>query len=230
MKKNMNMKYISLIYICVVSFFVIGCSPMDDTYKDFDKDGPITYLTKLSSDSVLVDGGWYRLQVSIPKVKDNRAEKVFIIWNNGKDSLRTPLNANGRTNILLENMREGSFILTCRLEDNDGNRSLNTDVQGMVYGDTYQSYLRNRIIASKSSSEGDLLLKFNNLSDSTAIASVITWQKSSQETTETFYYDETNTIRLEEFGGTSFKMKTLYKPEIRALDYIESNEEEFSSL
>jgi len=223
-----DMKYIYLIFICFVSFLVIGCSPMDDTYKDFDKDGPILYLTKIKTDDVLVQGGWYRTQLTISPIKDMRANKVFITWNNGRDSLRTDLSSAGNTVIMIDNLREGTFIFTCKLEDSDGNTSLNTDITAFTYGDEYQSFLNNRAIISKSVSNSNLTLSFSDLSDSTAVASAFMWNNGTDNITETFYYDKSNKIILNNVKSTTFKMKTLYIPELHSLDNVWSDEQEFS--
>ena len=222
------MKYIPLMLLCFVSFFVVGCSSMDDTYKDFDKDGPILYLTKIQAGDVLVQGGWYRSQLTIPHIKDMRASKILIKWNNGRDSLRTDLNSNGKTTILIEDLREGSFIFTCRLEDNEGNKSLNTDITSSTYGDVYQSFLNNRAIINKSVSNNNLTLSFSDLIDSTAVASSFTWNNGTDDVSETFYYDESNKIILNTVKSTTFKMKTLYLPEKQSLDNVWSDEQEFT--
>lgn len=221
------MKYIYLLLICFFSLLV-GCSSMDDTYKDFYKNGPIIYLTKIPGDEVLVQGGWYRTQFTLPHIRDMRVNKVFITWNNGKDSLRSNINSSGKTNILIDNLREGTFIFTCRLEDNEGNKSLNTDITGYTYGDSYQMYLNNRIITKKEVDANSLVLFFSNLIDSTAVASSFTWSNGTGDITKTFYYDKTNSITLENFNDIKFKMKTLYRPDPYVLDEIWSKEEEFT--
>lgn len=221
----MNNKYIYLLLCALVSLLAGGCSPMDDTYKDFIKDGPILYLTKIPHDSILIREGMYRVQIVIPEINDNRSNKVFVSWNNGESSTMQELNSVGKTEVNLDNLREGSFIFTCRLEDDDGHKSLNTDVQAVTYGEVYQSYLTNRFITSMQYDD-DLHLNFSKLIDSTAIASSITWSRNGTEATKIFYYDQTNKIQLEKFQGTTFKMKTLYKPTKASLDIFPSKTEE----
>ena len=54
---------------------------MDATYKDFVKDGPIMYLTRLSKDSITVRNGWERVLISFPIVKDGRSTKIALALN-----------------------------------------------------------------------------------------------------------------------------------------------------
>lgn len=58
---------------------------MDATYKDFVKDGPIMYLTRLSKDSITVRNGWERVLISFPIVKDGhgqvRVERIVLEYD-----------------------------------------------------------------------------------------------------------------------------------------------------
>lgn len=214
-----------LLLITIVSLCFTGCSSMDDTYKDFIKDGPILYLSKIQKDSVLVETGWHRAKFTLPVVNDSRSKKIYVSWNNGKDSKTTELNPSGKTEIMFDDLWEGSIIFSCRLEDNDDNTSLYTDISAIIYGEIYQRYLVDRPVIRQIYDGNDLHILFSNLSDSTTISSSVTWPKNDgTETSHTFTYDKSNKITLEGFKGKSFKMKTLYKPDSLALDNIWSQE------
>ena len=91
------------------------------------------YLTRLSKDSITVRNGWERVLISFPIVKDGRSTKIALALNQS-DTVRYDLAKNKRTDILLENMREGSIIFSAWLEDDELNKSLATDFTGTIYG------------------------------------------------------------------------------------------------
>lgn len=153
-------KFIFISVSILIFCSIISCESMDATYKDFVKDGPIMYLTRLSKDSITVRNGWERVLISFPIVKDGRSTKIALALNQS-DTVRYELAKNKRTDILLENMREGSIIFSAWLEDDELNKSLATDFTGTIYGTQYQSYLLNRSIVSKSMQSGNLVIKYS---------------------------------------------------------------------
>ena len=50
-------KFIFISVSILIFCSIISCESMDATYKDFVKDGPIMYLTRLSKDSITVRNG-----------------------------------------------------------------------------------------------------------------------------------------------------------------------------
>ena len=201
-------KFIFISVSILIFCSIISCESMDATYKDFVKDGPIMYLTRLSKDSITVRNGWERVLISFPIVKDGRSTKIALALNQS-DTVRYELAKNKRTDILLENMREGSIIFSAWLEDT-----------GTIYGTQYQSYLLNRSIVSKSMQSGNLVIKYSMLLDSTLVASRLTWNKGGEETTKISYYNKEGQDVLEDFTGDSFIMETLYAPQENVLDKI----------
>ena len=57
-------KFIFISVSILIFCSIISCESMDATYKDFVKDGPIMYLTRLSKDSITVRNGWERVLIS----------------------------------------------------------------------------------------------------------------------------------------------------------------------
>lgn len=219
------MTKINLFFLGSLLLFSImtACGPMDATYKDFIKDGPVMYLTKISKDSLEVRNGWKRIQIIYPAVTDGRSSKIALVTN-GTDTLKYDLDKNGKTKITLNEMREGSVIFTTWLEDDDQSNSLSTDFTGIVYGEQYKNFLLNRTILSKTMKSGDLIVKYSMLMDSTLIASRITWDSGGVETAKVFFYNKNEVDTLHNFNGNSFKMSTLYLPVKNALDSIWSEE------
>ena len=198
---------------------IVSCEPMDATYKDFIKDGPIMYLTRLSKDSLLVQNGWERIQITFPVIKDGRSTRIALALNQS-DTIRYDLAKDQKTKILLNDLREGSMILSAWLEDNESNKSLPTDFTGTVYGTQYKSYLLNRPIVSKTMNSGNLIIKYSMLLDSTLVASKLTWTEGDKQKTKVSFYYPSGEDTLFNFKGDSFVMETLYAPDKNVLDSI----------
>ncbi len=214
MKKLLSIS-LSILLLCSM----ISCEPMDATYKDFVKDGPIMYLTRLSKDSLIVRNGWERISISFPVVTDGRSTQIALAMNQ-TDTVRYELAKNQRTDILLEDMREGSVIFSAWLEDDESNKSLPTDFTGTIYGTQYQNYLLNRSIVSKKMVDGNLVISYSMLLDSTLVASRLTWEKGGVKTTKVSFYNAEAKDTLYDFTQDSFVMETLYVPQENALDSI----------
>lgn len=212
-------KFIFILVSIWTLCFVVSCEPMDSTYKDFIKDGPIMYLTRLSKDSLVVRNGWERIQISFPIVKDGRSTRIALALNQN-DTVRYDLAKNQRTDILLNDMREGSIIFSAWLEDNELNKSLSTEFTGVVYGSQYKTYLLNRPIISKTVDSDNLIVKYSMLLDSTLVAARLTWNQGDEKITKTSYYYKSERDTLYNFTGDSFVMETLYVPDKNALDSI----------
>ena len=102
-------KFIFISVSILIFCSIISCESMDATYKDFVKDGPIMYLTRLSKDSITVRNGWEKSVDFISDSERRRSTKIALALNQS-DTVRYELAKNKRTDILLENMREGSII------------------------------------------------------------------------------------------------------------------------
>lgn len=207
-----------LVNILILSF-IASCGPMDETYKEFIKDGPKMYLTRLAVDSLEVHNGWNRIMVSFPVIKDGRSTKVAISLNQS-DTTRYELAKGKRTEVLINDMREGSVVFSAWLEDDEQNQSLTTDFTGTVYGVQYQNYLLNRPIVSKTMKSGNLIIKYSMLLDSVSVASRLTWNDNGVEKTKISFYNSDERDTLYNFTSTSFKMETLFVPEKGVLDSI----------
>ena len=214
------MKKCALILInTLILSFIVSCGPMDETYKDFIKDGPIMYLTRVSGDSLEVHNGWNRVMVSFPIISDGRSSKVAIALNQ-TDTVRYELAKGERTKVYFNDMREGSVVFSAWLEDDEQNKSLTTDFTGTVYGVQYQNYLLNRSIVSKKMESGNLIIKYSTLLDSVSVASRLTWSDNGVEKTKISFYNEDERDTLYNFTGTNFTMETLFVPEEGMLDSI----------
>src|SRR5690606_33400980 len=108
-------------------------SKMDDTYKDFIKDGKIPYTGK--ADPVSVHPGRTRLMLAWPTPSDPKAIRAKLYWNNRQDSMEVPINRDLDTaKVIFNDWEEGAYVFEIFTFDKDGNSSLKVEVMAQVYG------------------------------------------------------------------------------------------------
>src|SRR5688500_8741707 len=138
MKLN-KLKYWNLV-IAMLAF--CSCSKMDDTYKEFIKEGEITYAK--AADSAIVRAGKNRVEIMLTGL-DPRVSKIKVYWNNKTKSHEASVtSSNGKLNVIIPALEEGAYSFDIYTFDKAGNSSIPKTVIGNVYGDNYSNTLRER--------------------------------------------------------------------------------------
>src|SRR5690606_25633862 len=110
MEKHVVWKNIGFLVGLVSLLSSVGCGKMDDTYRDFVKDGRIIYAGK--PDSLMVLPGRNRLVLTWVQQADPKVTDAVVYWNNRIDSLKVDIpKASGerRVNVPFEEMAEGTY-------------------------------------------------------------------------------------------------------------------------
>ena len=92
----------SILIVCA-AIFAVACTPMDDNFKDFVEDGPVTYLTKLEVEEVTIIGERNRAQIILPRLYDLRAKNVVVYWSNRTKDTTQPINPGDQTSLSCRN-------------------------------------------------------------------------------------------------------------------------------
>ncbi|WP_169306847.1 DUF4998 domain-containing protein [Pedobacter polaris] len=224
MKNNIK-KLNKELLLAALTILLVGimssCTKMDD-YKNFTKDGEISYTGKL--DSVKINSGRYRVLLNGLFLADPKVKKCVIYWNNKVDSLVIPVTRTDKVDTLklfINNITEGVQNFVIYTYDAAGNKSIPVFRTGRVYGDRYQSTLSNRGINSAFTNESGV--------------STIEWggmdRVSGVFATEMIYFDNSNiekTVRIpidvinytipnfKEKG--TIKFRTLFLPDTLSVD------------
>lgn len=220
------MKRISLLsgLVLLLMISLIACGDMEETYREFAKDGEIIYIGK--ADSIKVRGGRERIEIKWLLLSDPKVTSYKITWNNNSDSTVNSVVKTQNVDtvkVLLENLSEGIYNFKIYLYDNLKNSSVSSSVTAQSYGSFYESTLLNRVYTS---------VKRINVSDV-----AVTWSNPSEEQVglELEYVDGagvkiTKSLRKDVLvdtlknvppGGT-LEYRTSYKPESNALDVFHS--------
>lgn len=123
-----------------------SCSKWDE-FKEYTKNGEITYSGKLDSVKIYPGDGRIKIRALLPA--DPKIVKARIFWNNMTDSVEFPINmSNGRILEHVLPMAEGLKSFTLYTYDARGNRSVPVYAVGTALGSRYQSSISNRVVTS----------------------------------------------------------------------------------
>jgi len=206
-----------IIVLALLGSIYSGCSKMDDTYKDFIKDGKIAYTGK--ADPVSVHPGRARLMLAWPTPSDPKATRAKLFWNNRQDSIEVPINRQlDTTKVVFNNWEEGSYVFEVYTFDSEGNSSLKVEIMAQVYGDQYEERLLSKPIDASAFANDTLRITWGASPDATVIGSEIKYEDTKGVSKTLFAPAGDVLTTIPEFKPQTFQYRTLYKPSPLALD------------
>lgn len=140
--------------LALLTWGLSACSEMDDTYDQFLKDGEIIYVQ--GADSLQVNPGYKRIQLSWLALSDPTVTKAKIYWDNRRDSLEVPITKTAgidTINVIIDNLQERIYTFEIITYDDKGNSSVATIGNGESFGDNYKNSRLPRLIMSALYSE-----------------------------------------------------------------------------
>ena len=218
--KMKNIRFINVIpaMLLMLSVIVLGCSKMDDTYKQFLEGGQKKYVGK--ADSVQVLSGKNRVYLRWLKSADPNVTKAKIYWNAKSDSLEVPIGQNDDFIIIpIENLEEGNYTFQIYTFDNLGNTSVMVEALGRAYGDNYESLLLTRPIERTTFLNNNTLeIAWGSVSDTSLFLTELIYRNDSDILDTVFVAEATFTTVLENFSRGMLKYRSFYKPDYWAID------------
>lgn len=166
--------------LAVLLFWTTSCSKMDDTYRDFWKDGEIIYPA--IANSIQVYPGKNRIKLSWLIKGDASVTRAKIYWNAQRDSLEIPIQSTGQVdtvNVILNDLAEGFYVFDIFTFDNDNHKSLKASATGTVYGNNYGQYLLNRVIEKALFKDDVLSVVWRPIGDETSIGSELKYSDAA---------------------------------------------------
>lgn len=131
-------RYIHISFLSLIFMLMTSCSGMDETYREFIKDGTALYVAK--AENVIAYPGVNRIKLIVDRFTDARVETLTVYWDNKTYSQTFDINRNGPTEIYVENVGEGSHIFEIISHDSNGNNSIPVTITVMVYGESFLSF------------------------------------------------------------------------------------------
>lgn len=211
---------------CLLALLLLftACSKMDDTYKQFIKNGEIPYAG--SVDSVKVFPGDNRIQLSW-LVSDPRVTKAKIYWNNKSDSLDMVLKRQydvDTINVILSPIAEGAYSFDIYTFDDEGNKSIKVSTTGQVYGERYISSLLPRPVKSALYSDGKVAITWGS-ADTHVTGTEIRYTDAGGTVQHIRVPVDSNTTTLSNFhfsDNTDLAYTTVYLPDSSAIDLFKT--------
>lgn len=229
-KKGLIMNTIKKHFVHAFAFLLVAviissCTSMDESYKDFIKDGEISYTGKI--DSLHVYSGRNRVQVKGLFISDPKITECRIYWDNRIDSVVVPITRTQGIDVLdivIDHLVENVHNFEVRTFDKLGNSSISVFKIGAVYGDRYQTSLYNRPIATKYFSPKLTTINFASMDLSTgAYAVEVSYTNTSNVITKVQLPIAQSRLDISDFKlGSSFTYKTLFRPNAASIDVFES--------
>jgi hypothetical protein len=208
------------IYIVLLVLAAAACSKMDDTYKDFIKDGEIVYTGAV--DSVKVWPGNNRIQLSW-LLKDPTVSKAKIYWNNRNDSMDIEFKRQYEIDsfkVVLEPLAEGQYSFDIYTFDDKGNKSIKVSATGQVYGERYLSSLLSRPVRSALYDDGKLNITWG-AADSHVTGTELKYTAVNGEEKKVSVSVDSSTTYLDDYEyreDNPILYSTIYLPDTNAID------------
>jgi len=204
----------------IVLFLYSSCQNMDEIYKEHVVSNGIIYPGKATSP--FIAAGRDRVQVLWLKGSDPKVSRSKIYWNNYTDSVELDVSQELDTiRCFIEGLEENTYTFIIKTFDAAGNVSIPVEVSGRSYGAIYQAGIFNRNISEEVVSEDDGWIINWEKADIAkgAIFSEIVY-KNSQGLDHTILamVDDVSTTITDFKGGTQYKYRTAYIPEVGAID------------
>ncbi len=233
---NKIKKYVLQTIMLLVLFTGLwSCTSVDDAYKEFVKNGEISYTGKV--DSLHIYAGKNRVNVKGLIISDPKVSEVRVFWNTGKDSVVVPITRTSGEDVLdviIEGLEENIYNFEVRTYDKLGNKSIPVNMIGNSYGERYQATLLadilNRNIATGISNGSTLNGTLESLNDFTKKSSysVITYTANDDTEKQLIIESGLQNFTITDFkSGTDIKYKTAYYPEKGAIDVFFTAEKTF---
>lgn len=217
MKTYINKTF--LICILILLTAIISCSKMDE-YKDYIKDGEISYTGKI--DSVLVLTGDGKVIITGLFMSDPKVVKCRVYWDNKNDSVDIPVKKTHGVDTLYHPIMlpEGFYNFEIYTYDKLDNRSIVVYANGESYGDLYKASISNRFIKSAIQIDGVTTIEWSNI-DPTLGAFQTQLNYTDNEGIMKNYkvqISDKQTILSDHKAGTQLNYDTWYRPDTLCVD------------
>lgn len=174
---------------CAIILSLFSCDDMNSIQQQYLDAVPVIYLGK--TDSLMFFPGKERVKLTWYVNADPKVQKTIIYWNNGSDSIVKPftrVKQGSQKDSIIINVPAGTYLFKLINTNNDGDKSLVSNIQGTSYGESYRNELNCRDISSLTmpsdkyvlaNKSGDVVIDWADATD----LCVSTWVSYKKHTT-----------------------------------------------
>jgi len=205
---------------------ISSCTSMDEGYKDFIKNGEISYTGKI--DSLHIYSGKNRVKVEGLIISDPKVSEVRVFWNNRKDSVVELINRTAgidKLSIIIPNLTENIYNFEVITYDKLGNSSVSVSKVGTTYGMRYEATLlatiMNRKVVNADVNGANANLTLDGLNDFTknSVYTKVTYTATDNLKKEVLVLPSQTSVSISDYKtGSDFDYSTAYKPNSGSID------------
>ena len=206
---------------CFTAVAFAACGDLYETHDKYLKMGEETYIGL--ADSLQANGGFKRVELKWKLNADPRISTCVITWNGSDKPLEVAADRSSDFMSKIIDLPEGKYIFKIVVKSDSGKESLPQTISGESYGDSYKERLPQKGINSFSGTPDGVTI--NWAPEEGCISVNLTYTSNTgEEKTLAVKGDATSTFISDYVPGSKFKLTSTYKPEINAIDVIESIE------
>lgn len=204
---------------CMAALSLVACGDLYETHEKYLQMGEEVYIG--FADSLQANGGFKRIELKWKLNADPRIDKCVITWNGNEQPVEMEADYTGDFMSKILDMPEGKYIFTVVVKSETGKESLIKTVSGESYGDNYQLRLPQRGVNSMSAIPAGVTINWAPEEGCVGVSLTYTNNEGTKKTIK-IGADETSTLITDFVPGSEFTLATLFKPELYAIDEIES--------
>ncbi len=214
-------KYILFAFAGILSLYWSCTSEEYDDYKEFTAGGEISYTEKI--DSLKTFSGNNRIMIQGIINADPKITQFRVFWNDKRDSVAVPVTRSegiDTLEVIIDGIEENIYNFELRTYDDQGNKSLASNITGVVYGERYQNTLFNRPVVANNLIEDSLSIEYASMDLTTGvIGTEIIYTNTSDNQVTTFVAIEEDFKSILDYKPQStYKYRTVFIPEETAID------------
>ncbi|MBZ4190722.1 DUF4998 domain-containing protein [Niabella beijingensis] len=207
----------SFLYILLIA---LGCSKMDDSYKNLIEPGGRVYVEKAKA---VVRPGYKKVEIVWPRASDPNVSSAKVYWNNYSDSVSINISPGEDTvHVPVTGLQEQFYTFIVKTFDKNGNSSVPVEVNGRAYGDTYLAALTNRFISSAAVWAGILTINWGAAAVYNGEVGLQLIYKDTTGVQQKLFISNTQTASvISDFAAdTRFEYRSLFLADSNAVDTI----------
>lgn len=211
-----------IITFLIFIFALAHCTDMNDIHQEFLDKGERIYVGR--ADTLVVFGGYHRAKIQGVMSYAKTAEKCIIRWTTEgeRDSVIVQAEEwrsnNDTLSVLIEGLTEGTQRFFVQTYDKEGNRSLNVECSGNVYGDQYILSATQKIITQMIAQPEGMELTWNMSEE--AIGVEVKYESNDGEKYVNVEADATTTLLPDWKLSGTVQTRTIFIPEEGAIDTL----------
>lgn len=218
------MKHI-IITLCIIAGICSSCDGMLDNIQPYLEVGETIYVGKI--DSLSTSSGRNRIQLNGYYMYGVTQKKCIIRWQSLEEEEKSiELDVTRKDpidpfEVIINNLEEGQYKFSITTYDAKGNASIESAIDGYVYGEMYESNLTNRKIDQLKVEEENVVISWRPANDALKCEIFYTTIAGEEKRIE-IPITETETHIADCDLTTTLRWRTVYLPEKTAIDHFYS--------